>query len=100
MLLLPGGQQTHVNAVCMLSLCQQMTFVPSEFQQCHAAAVHLKVGVVIIVNAERSPFKMHLDMHRRSQGRQAWSESGLPSMHWGLSPKLNMRHLDASPSKT
>ena len=64
----PAGElQTHVSALCMLSLCHQTTFVPGDFQHCLAAAVHLQVGVVVILSAEHAPFKMHLDMHRRPQ---------------------------------
>ena len=64
----PAGEaQTHISALRMLSLCHQTTFVPSDFQHCYAAAVHLQVGVVVIFNAEHAPFKMQLDMHRRPQ---------------------------------
>ena len=52
----------------MLSLCQQTTYVSSEVQQRHAAAVHVQVGVVLILTAERSTFKLHTNMHMRPQG--------------------------------
>ncbi len=73
----PAGEpQTHVSAPRMLSLCQQTTYVPGEFQQCHAAAVHLQVGIVVIFKAERSPFQMHLNMHRRPQKLAVWGKHG------------------------